>query len=348
MKILMFSSYVHPHIGGVEKHVKRLSEELINKGHCVSIITAKYDQALADFEEFNKIKIYRFSNMNLTATWIWIYRHRKILKNVDIIHCHDFYTFIYWYLPFRFLYLFKPVFITFHGFEGIIPIPKKILFLRKASECLTKGNICIGDYIPKWYGTKASFVLYGGADETEAVGVTVKNSAIFIGRLEKDTGIMAYLNAVKVLKEKHAIGLEVNICGDGSLREKIEKFIEENKLNIKLYGFVEEPANYLSENKFAFVSGYLAILEAMVRKKLVFAIYENALKKDYLALIPNSKDIMVIASSPEELARKIAHYRNYPEKSEEMIKNAYDFAKELKWDGVADVYLKLWNSKYKI
>lgn len=343
MKTLMFAPLFHPHIGGVEKHVKRLSEELIKKGHKISLITIKHDKTLPSFEKLNKIKVHRFPRMSLPKTWFWIYKHRDLIKSADIIHCHDFATFIYWYLPFRFLYLLKPVFVTFHGFEGIIPIPKKILLMRKVAEFLTKGNICIGDYIPKWYGTKATFVSYGGVDIPPTISNTNYDSAVFIGRLEKDTGIMTYVNAIKILKNKYNINFEVDICGDGSLRETIEKAIKENELNIKLHGFVENPTDYLIKSKFAFVSGYLAILEAMINKKLVFSVYENELKRDYLTLMPNSKSMMIITSSPEELAEKIAYYHKNPERAEEKIENAYNFAKEQTWDKVADTYLKLWS-----
>ena len=173
MKILMFAPLFHPHIGGVEKHVKRLSEELIKKGYEVTVVTINYNQSLPDFQVLSRIKVYRFPKMRLPKIWFWICKYRKLIKSADIIHCHDFSTFIYWYLPFRFLYPLKPVFITFHGYEGITPIPKKTLFKRKVTEFLTRGNICIGDYIPKWYGTKASFISYGGVDIPPTVDLSL-------------------------------------------------------------------------------------------------------------------------------------------------------------------------------
>lgn len=345
LNILMLAPLFHPHIGGVEKHIKRLSKELIKKGHKISLITIKHNKTLPSFEELNKIKVFRFPRMSLPKVWLWIYEYRNLIKDADIIHCHDFSTFIYWYMPFRFLYPLKPVFITFHGFEGIIPIPQRILFKRKVAEFLTKGNICVGDFIPKWYGTKATFISYGGVDIPPAVNNTNSEGAVFIGRLEKDTGIMTYVNALKILKRKYGIDLRVNICGDGSLRGLIERFVRENELNVKLQGFVKNPTDYLTKSKFAFVSGYLAILEAVVNKKLVFSIYENELKKDYLILMQNSKSMMVVAPSPEELAEKIVYYYKNPEKAEEKINNAYNFAKEQTWENVMNTYLKLWGIK---
>ncbi|TFH43143.1 MAG: glycosyltransferase [ANME-2 cluster archaeon] len=156
---------------------------------------------------------------------------------------------------------------------------------------------------------------------------------------------MAYIEAIKILKNKYNINIEVDICGDGSLRESVEKTILKNEMNIKLHGFVNNPTDYLVTSKFAFVSGYLAILEAMINKKLVFSIYENELKKDYLTLIPNINRMMIIASSSEELADKIAYYNKNTDAAEEMVKNADSFAKEQTWEKVADTYLKLWDVK---
>jgi len=127
MKILMLAPLFHPHIGGVEKHIKRLSEELIRSGHKVSIITIKHDKSLKDSEILNGINIYRFPEIRLPIIWYWMYKWRNLIKDADFIHCHDFSAFIYWYIPFRFLYPIKPIFVTFHGYEGIIPIPKKIV-----------------------------------------------------------------------------------------------------------------------------------------------------------------------------------------------------------------------------
>lgn len=342
MKIIMLVPIFYPHIGGVEKHVKEISKQLIKKEHEVILITEKYEQELSSFEILDDIKIFRFPKTRLYQIWFWIYNHRSLIRNADIIHCHDFATFIYWYLPFKLLYPFKPIFITFHGYEGIIPIPREIIFLRKTAELLTKRNICIGDFIPKWYGTKADIISYGGVNLTFTKDNINYKGAVFIGRLEKDTGIITYVDAIKILKNKHHINLEVNICGDGSLRKKIEEAIKVNEMNIRLFGFVENPIDYLTKCRFAFVSGYLAILEAMISKKLVFSVYNNELKKDYLTSIPDFRNRIIITSSPEDLADKIAYMYKNPDKEKEIIDNAYDFAKNQTWEEVTDIYLKLW------
>ncbi|MDO8659724.1 MAG: glycosyltransferase, partial [Candidatus Parcubacteria bacterium] len=163
MKVLFLTRLFYPHIGGVEKHVLEISKILIKKGYKVIVVAEKHQDNLRNKEEFNGITIYRIDVGNNQwfkkfKIWWWFIKHIGFLKKADIIHCHDVF---FWYLPFRFLFLKKPVYTTFHGYESY-PISKRAIFVRKISEILSWGNICIGDYIKKWYGTKPTYISYGG------------------------------------------------------------------------------------------------------------------------------------------------------------------------------------------
>src|SRR6266404_2210228 len=179
MKIVFLCRFFYPHIGGVEKHVMEISKRLIKKGHEVTVITEmpaavsdskkrllRFEKLeLALTESVNGIKIYRIFNggedkFKKFRIWKEMLRLQKVIQNADVVHCHDVF---FWYLPFRFLYPQKPVYTTFHGYERY-PITKSAIRVRKLSEKLSWGNICIGDFIPKWYGTKATIVSYGGVD----------------------------------------------------------------------------------------------------------------------------------------------------------------------------------------
>ncbi|MDW5562374.1 MAG: glycosyltransferase family 4 protein [Methanomassiliicoccus sp.] len=345
MKILMFTPNYYPNIGGVERHVKSVAENLIKHGDKVTIITKKTDSAALDFEIIEGANVIRVAYKTLPEMWLWILQNIKLIKESDVIHCHDYASFIYWYLPFRFLFRSKRVYITFHGFEGKVPIQTMAILLRSVAEKLTRGNICIGHFIPKWYGTKPTFISYGGVANSfssREVGVEA-NDAIYIGRLEKDTGILTYIAALIVLKENYGIDIKLTICGDGSLRDQIEYLVKTNSLKVNLLGFVENPTPYLINSKFAFVSGYLAILEAMSKKKVVISVYDNAIKKDYLTMIPDSNKTMIISSSAEEVASHLQKLIDIDADYARMIEEGYDFAKNHSWDSVMEMYLKLWN-----
>ena len=343
MNILFFSRLFYPHVGGVEKHVLEISRLLIRKGCKITVVTEQHEKKIKISEEFEGIRIYRIPDLKegwlkKFKIWKWLWGHRELIFNADVIHCHDVF---FWYLLFRFLYVTKKVFTTFHGYENY-PLKLKNILMRKIAEKLSKGNICIGDFIKKWYGTKADYVSYGGVNiatsdkrpaSQRGEQETSRNSAIFVGRLEEQTGILAYVKAIELIR-KQIPDFKFEIIGDGKLRKKIEK-------NFRVLGFKKDPEKYLLKYNFAFVSGYLSILEALAAKRLVFAVYNNPLKEDYLILSPFSKFITV-CNSTSELVSKIIFYLDNIKKQEKITEDAYKWVKNQTWEEVVNTYLKLW------
>ena len=190
MKILFLTRRFYPEIGGVEKHVYEVSRELIKRGNEVTILTevpsatkvkSNNNYHLTDLSDIyginskepvksvqndifktGKIHIVRlnFGNQDWFQkfrVWATMFTQSAAIREADVIHCHDVF---FWYFPFRFLYPRKKVYTTFHGYETKFPPTIKAKLVRKISEKLSYGNICIGDFIKKWYGTKPDFVTY--------------------------------------------------------------------------------------------------------------------------------------------------------------------------------------------
>ena len=140
---------------------------------------------------------------------------------------------------------------------------------------------------------------------------------LFFGRLAKDTGYPIYLEAAKILKKKYP------------------------RLVINFLDKVKDIQPYLNESRFVFASGYLSMLEAMASHRLVYAVYDNPLKQDYLRMSPFA-DFLVISESPQDLAEKVEFYLTYPEKEKIMEENAYNWASKQTWDKVVGIYITLW------
>lgn len=348
MSILFFSRSFYPHIGGVEKHVLEISKRLVAKGHSVSVVTEELStKDIPKHESINSIEVYRIPvgrNDWLRKFRIWgeIWKLRNLIKTSNIVHCHDVF---FWYLPFRFLYLTKKVFTTFHGYESF-PLKSKDIAMRKIAEKLSMGNICIGHFMKKWYGTKPTHTAYGGVDALDIknhpfgkLRTKIKNGngVLFVGRLDEQTGILTYVDAVKLIRKKNPY-FKFEIIGDGKFRQEIER-------DFKVLGFQKNPEKYFLKYNFAFVSRYLSILEAMAAKRLVFAAYDNPLKEDYLRMAPFSKYI-IIFSSPSELVSKISFYIDNPKEKEKIIESAYSWVKKCTWEEMTNIYLKLWKVKF--
>lgn len=397
MKIVFLTRRFYPDIGGVEKHVLKLSQELLKQGFQIEIVTESpsttettfnssqetektslnsnkqsryksdkktdkqfiYDKSIkttylnimdenrghyqesinppASMNGFIIVhRLRRVKNNRIKKFYIWksLWRNREIFKNSDIIHCHDVF---YWYLPFRFLYPYKKVFTTFHGYESY-PIPLGNKIVRKLSEKLSYGNICIGDFVAKWYGTKPTYVSYGAVDildNKHFKSTFKKDSALFIGRTDEQTGILEYVEAVEIIRKKYP-NFEFVVIGDGKYRKDI-------KHKVVTKGFLEKPEQYLEQFHFAFVSRYLSILEAMYAKRLVFAIYDNPIKEDYLKMSPFSKYIVIVKNS-DELAKKVTYYLEFPEEEKQLVNNAFLWVKNNSWQALAKLYIDLWNN----
>ena len=337
MKILFFSRLFYPHIGGVEKHVLEISRILIKKGHKVTVVTeqnpseTKLNEIIEDIEIFRIPKL-KNGKLKKFQIWKWFLMNIKIIKNADIVHCHDVF---FWYFPFRFLFPFKKIFTTFHGYEDY-PLKQKDILMHKISEKLSMGNICVGDFIKKWYGTKPNFIIYGGT-EIPSLTLTqnkIKNdSAIFIGRFDSQTGILTYIKAVEILKKKIP-DFDFLIIGDGKLKDKING-------KVRVLNAINNAPEYFQKYNFAFVSRYLSILEAMAAKRLVFAVHDNPLKEDYLRMAPFSKFI-TISNSSSGLVSKISFYLENTKAKEKMIKEAYAWVRKQTWKEMVNTYLRLW------
>jgi glycosyltransferase involved in cell wall biosynthesis len=336
MTVAFFARLFYPHIGGVEKHVMEIGKRLVKKGWSVIVICES--DTLQD-ETINGINIYHIDagkneKLKKFKIWKWLWQHRNLIKSADIIHCHDVF---YWYIPFRFVYPRKPVYTTFHGYEGF-PIKKNAIIVRKISEKLSWGNICIGDFIKKWYGTKPTYISYGAVDRSnyssEFKTREIKNqSALFFGRLDDQTGILTYIKAFEILRKKYP-HFNLLVVGDGKYRTNSNK-------NIDFVGFQVNPEKYFGQYRFAFISRYLSILEAFAAKRLVFAVYDNPVKKDYLRMAPY-REWIIIVNDEKEIAEKVTYYIDHPADEKELVERAYKWVQQQTWEKMTNTYLKLW------
>ena len=363
-KVIFITPRFYPSIGGVERHTYEITKRLIKKGSKVKIVTeldpkihninfSDYQSRVQSdtysikmkkpvksscFDTFEVENIpvvaFRFGNSGIFKKfniWYQMIKNRKLFKQADIIHCHDVFI---WYLPLRFLYPRKKVFVTFHGYESY-PISKKAIAIRKISELLTNGNICVGDFIKKWYKTKTKFVIYGAVNIPSVTKLILKPSALFFGRLDEQTGILEYVKGFNLIRKTNP-GFKLDVIGEGRFRDRIDP-------GIKVFPATIGAPSYLSNYRYAFVSRYLSALESIAAKKLTFAIYDNPLKKDYFAMGP-LKDFVVLVASPSQLEKKVKYYLSHPKEEKEIVDKAYDWVKNQTWEKITNTYLELWKN----
>ena len=94
MKIAQICPRYFPDIGGVETHVKEISERLVKAGHDVEVITTDSTGKLNKRETINGVKVIRFrsfapGNAYYFAPQIYFYLKRH---NYDAIHAHSYHA----------------------------------------------------------------------------------------------------------------------------------------------------------------------------------------------------------------------------------------------------------------
>ena len=94
LKIAQICPRYFPNIGGVETHVKEISEQLVKAGHDVEVITTDSTVKLNKKDMINGVKVIRFGsfapgNAYYFAPQIYFYLKKR---NYDIIHAHSYHA----------------------------------------------------------------------------------------------------------------------------------------------------------------------------------------------------------------------------------------------------------------
>lgn len=338
MKVLFLARLYAPHIGGVEAHLKEVSQILSQKNIQVTIVTERYDRSLPAKEVMNGVRIWRISlPKSQTSKWFiwwWVIRHPFLFLNSDIIHVHDVF---FWILPiYPTLRLFrKKIFMTFHGYEAPGPLTKKQIWWHRLAARLSRGNICVGNFHKKYYGIRSDITTYGGvsANLNHQIKKLNSNKIAFVGRLANDTGILEYLSAMDLLAKKNQT-FHLDVFGDGDLHQQCQSFIDEHHLDVTLHGFVENASLRLTNYPIVFASQYLAILEAMSQGCAVVSYFDTPIKKDYLELTP-FKEWITVTRSVQEIADAV----QIPKL---MNKHGVGWSKKQTWEKLSNEYLDLW------
>lgn len=347
MRILMIAERLPPAIGGVERHVAGLARELAGRGHAVTLVAPSHAANLPPEEQMGNARVLRLpragpgqGRRDYMRAWRWWASHHSLLAQADLIHFHEVYALLHWFGPARLLCLGKPLYLTYHGYEMRYPIPARARLYRWLGARLTRGSICIGHYLVKWFGLRPAAVSYGAVTVQEPPPLPDTPRAIFVGRLAADTDLATCLQALHILRQKTGRSLPLTVCGDGPSRLALERLAAGKGVDTTFVGFVADPTPYLAHATHVFAPGYLAMLEAMSAARPVLSVYHNPVKKDYFRLMPGAEHVLTLAETPEELAGALG---SMPD-GDERIERARRFAAGWTWERLADTYLALWEA----
>ena len=116
---------------------------------------------------------------------------------------------------------------------------------------LADKTIGVGKYLERFLNIKFDLITYGGITPSKKVYVKKKDTIVYLGRLDRDTGINNFLYWLNKNPK-----YKVEFCGDGPMRKLCEKFG-------KVHGFIKNTSVYLNKSEYCVPGGYLSALEAL-------------------------------------------------------------------------------------
>jgi glycosyltransferase involved in cell wall biosynthesis len=351
LNVVFFTYRYWPAIGGVEKYVHELGKSLVGMGHRVAVVTGAHEPGLPRRETKDGLDIHRYpAYRSRVRCWLALQRLRPVFEAADVVHISDVLMVEYYHAMVAWTVRRRPIFLTRHGMSCRCPVPVEEKQRALRASRLVDGTIDDGNFIARWLGVPGDTVLDQGlrpsAADIEQTPEPAVDAAVFVGRLEWDSAVTKFIEAVAVLRRDYGIELPLEVYGDGSLRAELDQRVRRDNLPVRLHGFVEGAQDRYADAKFAFASGRLAIQEAMVRRRLVITTYVNDLRRDYVSGEPFSP-YLEVGATPEAIADRVAHFIANPADRARRVQEAYDHVCTLSWDRTARGYLDLWGRSSK-
>ena len=347
-RYVMIAQSFAPLTGGVERHVAGVHAALGRLGHSGRIVVVHKGPAprgLAPDVEWIQFPA-GLSRARILARPGSIVRLLRTLRaeRGSVLHFHDAAT-LHPFLPLLRLFgLLRKTYITFHGWEGTFPPEPTVVRQRRECERAAAGTILVGEFIRRWYGAKGDVVTYGGTDVGNLASLPPLRPgeplrAAYVGRLEPDTGLPVILDAFRRLRKMPGAPVHLSVFGSGSMEPMVRK---EEGGSVTLEPAPADIASVYRSYPVILASGYLTILEALCAGRVVFACYDNLLRKDYLTLHPAASSCYMCGGAPALLDGLIDCRDEMPAVLAR-CEAGWAWARTQSWDRVAGDYRSLWS-----
>ncbi|GAG07119.1 unnamed protein product, partial [marine sediment metagenome] len=215
MKIMFFVHRYWPSVGGVEKYIHELANALQTMNHEVRVVAGATAEDLPETETHEGISIHRFPALRspLRAR-LWLWRNRNLFAEADVVHISNTHMLEYYHRMIGWRFARRKPFLTRHGMSYVYPVPEQEKRRARRSLRQVAGVVHDGEFIEKWLGVKPDLCPDQGlsptADELEPVSEPPPTSAVYIGRIERDSGIGIYIDAVRRLVREQGRPFELH------------------------------------------------------------------------------------------------------------------------------------------
>jgi len=235
MKILQVSDRYIPYYGGVEVHVRNISERLARE-HDVTVFTVDPSGILPKEEMVNGVMVRRFRGFSPGEAFQFSFGMLKELRGArfDIVHGHNYHAFPLFFSRYadREKFIVTPHYCG-HGATMIRDILLR-LYRPVGGRIFKEADrvIAVSEYEKDIMGEdfhideRRIVVIPNGVNTEEfqriEKGRIENNTILCVGRIEKYKGVQYIIRALTLLDKN----TRLEIVGKGPYREKIEKLAE--------------------------------------------------------------------------------------------------------------------------
>jgi glycosyltransferase involved in cell wall biosynthesis len=237
IKIAQVSSVYYPHIGGIETHVKAISERLAKDNYEVDVLTTDCEGHLNREEIINGVRVKRFKAWAPSESYFFSGSLKKYLQenfgSYDIVHAHNYHVFPSLYASQAKSGCGKFVFSSHYHGTGHTPLRA---FLHKpykpfGKKIFAKADrvVCVSDYeralVIKNFNVPQEklVVIPNGVDWSEFRNLernrndTDNKIVLYVGRIEKYKGLDTLVKVLPRL-DKNVV---LEIVGKGPYKKEV-------------------------------------------------------------------------------------------------------------------------------
>ncbi|MCK5020785.1 MAG: glycosyltransferase family 4 protein [Candidatus Peribacteraceae bacterium] len=355
LKILQVCPRYYPDIGGVETHVKEISERLVRVGFEVEVVCTDPSGKHQKEEIINGVKVKRFRSLAPNDNYFFATQIYFYLKKVrcDIIHAHNYHTLLPLFAAFARkgrIFMFTP-----HTFGFPTTFPGNLL--HKAYKAFGKMIFNSADKIitvskeeEKWINNvfqvpenRLHYIPLPIVIGNSNVGASKENivKIAFVGRLSEEKNVELLISAFALVKQAHSES-ELFIVGNGPLRNQLENISTQiNDVNFmgalvhdEVLRFLDEIDLFILPSHFEVLG--ISVLEAMSKRIPVILTpvgeLQHTLKHEVNCLFTKIDDVNDLANNismlmeDHGLAKRIAENgRRYVEERHDINKIINDY-----------------------
>ncbi len=340
MHILFMTHTLHPRPGGVERSVHHTALALVRAGHDVTVLCRPEAEREAVPYTILPLDVEPRPPWTRIRVWNWMWAHRSVIAAADVLHFHDWSTFIHWYLPLLPVVRSPIRAITFHGYDSWPPRKWHRVVRRWTASCMDL-RFAVGSYLQNLYRESYTGIYLGGATVREDCRPRQPRvDLVYIGRWEEDTGLPEVLNALDRHAQRRDRRASVALAGQGSLggRWTRERYPH---LTFELHGPVADPSDLYRAARIVIPSGFLSLFDACALGCPRLLPLFSPLRQAYFRSVPGIEMAARIVDRAEALDQAFDDLLvdDEPAETQVMEERGRELVRIQTWDRVASLLL---------